>query len=33
MAITKNDCLLLLTNLKQDGINVDTQIKNLLSSN
>lgn len=33
MAITKNDCLLLLTNLKQDGINVDSQIKNLLSSN
>lgn len=33
MAITKNDCLLLLTNLKQDGVNVDAQIKNLLSSN
>ena len=32
MAITKNDCLLLLTSLKQQGINVEEQINKLLTS-
>lgn len=33
MAITRNDCLLLLTNLQDNGINVDNEISSLLKSN
>ena len=33
MAITRNDCLLLLTELKNNGIDTSNQVKELLKTN